>query len=160
MSSTTAEVTVSKLTYPHLKHPRLIKDGITWLRLFHARADRMEAPFYGLNIWQVKRKQFSKSLVNMLKLGGIGLDLGYGSIHTLQTFEVENDTLRAILIYDWHSLPKVIPGAPPIGILPAHFRFINSVEGYNWNLIKEIDRSPEEYVGMIGHRFHDDICEG
>ena len=162
MSCMTVAQPAKKLSYPKLENPRLIRDGITWLRVFHGRIDLIEAPFYGVNIWRVKRKRLASSLTHLINLAGPGLNGSYGKIHYLEWFGVEgrDDLVTVVLIYDWYNLPKVIPGAPPIGILPAHFRFIHSVEAYNWNLTKHLEIDPSSYATMIHYRFHNDICEG
>jgi len=148
------------IPYPRLEKPRLLTDGITWLRVFHARVARIEAPFYGVNIWQVRRRSLAASIAHLINLAAPGLNMSFGGIHALETYPVAGraDVMRAVLIYDWHSLPRLIEGAPPLSVLPAHFRFIHSVEGYNWNLMKSVDRDPAIYADMLTYRFHDDIC--
>ncbi len=161
MSSIADAAPAKKLPYPRLQKPRPIRDGITWLRVFHGRVDRIEAPFYGVNVWRVRRKRLASSIAHLINLAAVGLNRSYGKIHYLESFDVDGrgDLATVVLIYDWFDLPKVIPGAPPIGVLPAHFRFMGSVESYNWNLIKELDADPAVYATMLTHRFHDDICK-
>lgn len=152
-----------KLPYPRLMKPRLLQDGFLWLRVFHARYDRIEAPFYGVNIWRVKRKKMAASIAHLIKLGAPGLNPFYGKVHAIETVPVDGDDDLAdvVLIYDWHSLPhpSETEDAAPLSVLPAHFSFMGSVQAYNWNLVKEVKADPAVYATMLTHHFHEDICE-
>lgn len=146
--------------YPQLIQPRMIRDGIAWLRVFAARTETIQAPFYGVNIWKVRRKKLAASIAHLIKLAGPGLNRSYGDMHYLKAFPnpVDEDLVTVVLIYDWHSLPKVIDGAAPLGVLIPHFSFIRAVEGYNWDLIKDLEPDLAEYANMLTCPFHQDIC--
>lgn len=150
----------NKLPHPRLLEPRMIRDGIAWLRVFAARVETIEAPFYGVNVWRVKRKHMASSVAHLIKLAGPGLNVSFGDVHYLKVFPDPSDAniVTVVLIYDWHSLPKVIDGAAPLGVLIPHFSFIRSVEGYNWNLIKDLEPDLANYADMLAYPFHSDIC--
>lgn len=149
-----------KLPRPRIQNPRLLKDGITWLRLFQRRVETFEAPFYGVNIWRVKQKNLLRSICKMIYLASPGLTGMFGQIHFVEFSKDSNgNTFTVVLIYKWNSLPVIRTGIPPVSIIPTHFSFIRMVEAYNWNLFNELEEDLSAYVLKLNDQFHNDLCE-
>ena len=152
--------TSKKLPRPRIQNPRLFKDGITWLRVFERRSRVIKAPFYGVNIWRVKKKNLLRSICHMLKIAGPGLTEMFGQIRFIEFYQDDDgDTFTVVLIYQWNSLPVRKDAMPPLSIIPMHFSFIRMVEAYNWNLVNELEVDPPVYALKLNDPFHEDLCE-
>lgn len=152
--------TSKKLPRPRIQNPRVLKDGIAWLRVFQRRVEAFEAPFYGVNIWRVKKKNLPRSIGKMIQLAGPGLTGMFGQVHFLEFYRDDDDkTFTVVLIYKWNSLPVIRTGVPPVSIIPTHFSFIGMVEAYNWNLFNTLEVEPSAYALKLNDQFYEDLCE-
>ena len=152
--------TSKKLPRPRIQNPRLFKDSIAWLRIFERRSQVIEAPFYGVNIWRVKKKNLLRSICYMIKIAGPGLTEMFGQIRFIEFYQDDDtDTFIVVLIYQWNSLPVGKDVMPPLSIIPMHFSFIGMVEAYNWNLVNELEVDPSVYALKLNDQFHEDLCE-
>ena len=121
----------------------------------------MGTPLYGVNIFQVQEKNLAAIIKNEVDQGVIGLLQGFGQIHAIKTYPVENsDLYTVVFIYDWQKNPWDLIASKYTKLVQTWevFNFFRMAEAFNWVGTKNIESDLSIYPGMLDREFHADLC--
>ena len=147
-------------TCPRIQHPNF-SDSFTWSKIFNVRFNEMGTPLYGVNIFQVQEKNLAAIIKNEVDQGVIGLLQGFGQIHAIKTYPVENsDLYTVVFIYDWQKNPWDLIASKYTKLVQTWevFNFFRMAEAFNWVGTKNIESDLSVYTGMLDREFHADLC--